>query len=258
MIKGFLDSRIPFIFALFLEPNTMSRLLYILCVASLLSCTKAYRIKGTSNISSIDGKTITLMTSVDNVWEVIDSCEVLHGKFSMAGRTDSTMIATLFLDGHPIMPIILEPGKMGVTISNIMLKVAGTPLNDSLYAFIARKYKLDLKAVDMERMESQMIMNGYAQADIQHSVDSAYQDLAKEMQGLVCGFIGRNYDNVLGLCGFSMLCNGLAYPMITPLMQTVIDDAPQSFLEQPSISKFLRMARENMEKHGMADVVYGQ
>lgn len=88
MIKGFLDSRIPFIFALFLEPNTMSRLLYILCVASLLSCTKAYRIKGTSNISSIDGKTITLMTSVDNVWEVIDSCEVLHGKFSMAGRTE--------------------------------------------------------------------------------------------------------------------------------------------------------------------------
>ena len=258
MIKGFLDSRIPFIFAVFLEPNTMNRLLYILCVASLFSCTKAYRIKGTSNISSIDGKTISLMTSVDNVWKVLDSCEVLHGKFFIVGRADTNMIATLFLDGQPIMPIILEPGKMDVTISNIMLKVAGTPLNDSLYAFIARKYKLDLKAVDMERMESQMIMNGYSQEEIQHSIDSAYQALAEDMQGLVCGFIGRNYDNVLGLCGFSMLCNGLAYPMITPLMQTVIDDAPQSFLEQPSISKFLRMARENMEKHGMADVVYGQ
>lgn len=258
MIKGFLDSRIPFIFAVFLEPNTMSRLLYILCVASLLSCTKAYRIKGTSSISSIDGKTITLMTSVDNVWKVLDSCEVLHGKFFIAGKADTNMIATLFLDGHPVMPIILEPGKMDVTISNIMLKVAGTPLNDSLYAFIARKYKLDLRAVDMERMESQMIMNGYSQEEIQHSIDSTYQALSDDMQRLVCGFIGRNYDNVLGLCGFSMLCNGLAYPMITPLMQTIIDNAPQSFLEQPSISKFLRMARENMEKHGVADVVYEQ
>ena len=258
MIKGFLDSRIPFIFVSHLVTNTMTRLLYILCVVSMLSCTKAYRIKGISNISSIDGKTITLMTSVDNVWHMLDSCEVLHGKFLMNGRGDSNMIATLFLDGQPIMPVIVEPGKLDVTISNIMLKVAGTPLNDSLYAFIARKYKLDLRAVDMERMESQMIMNGYSQAEIQHSIDSAYQDLAEDMQDLVCSFIGNNYDNVLGLCGFSMLCNGLTNPMITPLMQMVIDDAPQSFLEQPSISRFLRVARENMEMYGVADVVYGQ
>lgn len=238
----------------------MNRLLYILSVVSSIfsmSCSDAYRIKGTSNISSIDGKTITLMTSDDNEWKLLDSCEVLHGKFMMKGNVDSNMIATLFLDGQPIMPIILESGKIDVIISNIMLKVEGTPLNDSLYRFIASKYKLDLKAVEMERMESQMIMNGYSQNEIEMRVDSAYRSLSEAMESLVCNFIGRNYDNVLGLCGFSMLCNGLPRPMITPLMQTVIDDAPKQFLEQPSISKFLQMARENMEKHGMADVVYG-
>lgn len=189
---------------------------------------------------------------------MLDSCEVLHGQFRMKGKIDSNMIVTLFLDGQPVMPMILEPGKMDITISNIMLKVEGTPLNDSLYGFIARKYKLDLRVIELERMESQMIMNGFSQEEIQHSVDSAYQCLSEDMRNLVCDFIGRNYHNVLGLCGFSMLCNGLPYPAITPLIQTVIDDAPQSFLDHPSIRDFLMAARENMEKHGMADIISEQ
>jgi hypothetical protein len=52
-----------------------------------------------------------------------------------------------------------------------------------------------------------------------------------------------------------MLCNGLPYPVITPLMQQVLDDAPQEFLEHPSIRKFLKMAHENTDQYGLAGVV---
>ena len=195
------------------------------------------------------------MTSHNDEWRMLDSCEVLHGKFRMKGRVDSNMIATLFLDGQPVMPMILEPGKMEIVISNIMLKVSGTPLNDSLYNFISRKYKLDLRAVEMERMESHMIMDGLPQEVISTRIDSVYQELTDEMRMLVCDFIGRNYDNVLGLCGFSMLCNGLPYPVITPLIQSVLDDAPKSFLTHPHIKDLLIAARENNERHGMADIL---
>lgn len=239
----------------------MSRFLYIFSLVSSLfslSCSDSYRIKGFSNLQSVDGKTVAMMISEEGEWRVLDSCEVLHGQFRMNGRADSNMIVTLFLDGQPIMPMILEPGQMDVVISNLEFKVAGTPLNDSLYKFIARKYKLDLRTVEMERMESQMIMNGYPLDVIQQRVDSAYQKLNDDMLQLVCGFIGDNYDNVLSLCGFSMLCNGLPYPVITPLIQKVIDDAPKAFLEQPLISEFLRTARENMDGRGVADVVVGQ
>lgn len=226
----------------------MRKLLYILCLATgLLSCTKGYKIKGASNIQDLDGKTISLRTSDNGKWMSLDSCEVLHGQFLMKGRTDSTLIATLFLDGQPMMPMILEPGKINITISNIMLKAEGTPLNDSLYEFIARKYKLDLRTIEMERMEARMIMNGYDQTTIQQRVDSTFQTLKEEMQNLVLNFIGDNYDNVLGLCGFSMLCNGLPYPIITPLIQAVIDNAPQTFLAHPTISKFLNEAQEDAE-----------
>lgn len=232
----------------------MGRLLVICMIACFFSCAKGYRIMGESNVSRLEGKTVTLMTSEDNVWRMLDSCEVLHGKFRMAGKADSTLIATLFLDGNPIMPLIVEPGRMEVVISNIHLGVSGTPLNDSLYSFIARKYKLDFRAMELERLESQMIMNGYGEAEIQAHLDSAYQVLSDEMQTLVCGFIGDNFHNVLSLCGFSMLCNGLPYPIITPLIQSVIDDAPQVFLDHPSVSAFLEMARDNTERYGLASV----
>lgn len=232
----------------------MNRLLIISMAACLFSCTRGYHIKGVSNVSVIDGKMITLMTSKDNVWLALDSCEVLHGQFSLSGRVDSTMLATLFLDGVPVMPLIVEPGKMAVTISNIRLGVSGTPLNDSLYNFIARKSKLDVRVVELERLEPQMIMNGYSDAEIEACIDSVYQVLSDDMRELVCGFIGSNYHNVLGLCGFSMLCNGLPYPMITPLIRTVVADAPQEFLQQPLISNFLQAAYDNMERYGLAEV----
>lgn len=194
------------------------------------------------------------MSSDGNEWRTIDSCEVLHGQFQMRGKVDSTLITTLFLDGVPVMPMILEPGTMDITISNIMFKVEGTPLNDSLYNFIARKYRLDLEAIELERMESQMIMNGYAQHVIEHRVDSAYNKLNEAMQTLVMDFIGGNFDNVLSLCGFSMLCNGLPFPIITPLIQSVLDEAPPAFHNHPSIKQFVNMANDNMANHAIADM----
>lgn len=234
----------------------MRKLIYVLCVtACCLSCAKSYKIVGESNIQDIDGKTISLRTSENGEWRVLDSCEVLHGQFRMKGMIDSTLIATLFLDGQPMMPMILEPGKIDITVSNIALKAAGTPLNDSLYKFIARKYQLDLRTIELDRMEAQMIMNGDAPHIIQHRVDSIYQALRDEMQSLVLNFIGSNYDNALSLCGFSMLCNGLPYPIITPLIQSVIDNAPQTFLDNPGISKFLHEVRKQTEQYGIADAI---
>jgi hypothetical protein len=152
--------------------------------------------------------------------------------------------------------MVLESGKIGITVSNIMLKAEGTPLNDSLYKFIAHKYKLDLRVFGLEHTEAHMIMNGYDEATIQRHIDSTYMALRNEMHSLVLDFIGKNYDNVLSICGFSMLCNGLPYPTITPLIQAVIDDAPETFLTHPIISSYLDIAHENTEHYGVADANY--
>ena len=50
--------------------------------------------------------------------------------------------------------------------------------------------------------------------------------------------------------------NGLAGSTMADLpWQQVLDDAPQEFLEHPSIRKFLKMAHENTDQYGLAGVV---
>lgn len=234
----------------------MSRLFYLMCMAAcFLSCGKGYRIKGVSTISTINGKVVALKMVVDNEWQMIDSCEVMHGQFGMSGNSDSVMVVALFVDDKPLLPVVLEPGLIDVVISDIALRVEGTPLNDSLYNFITQVHKLELRMAELARTESRMIMDGYSIMEVEQHLDSVRLHLSTEMESLVCTFISDNYENVLSLCGFSMLCNGLPYPSITPLMQMVLNNAPASFTEHPMVSEYVRTARDNMEKYGVADIV---
>ena len=42
----------------------------------------------------------------------IDSAEVIHGMFKMEGITDSTSMASLYMDDESIMPFVIEKGKI--------------------------------------------------------------------------------------------------------------------------------------------------
>ena len=51
----------------------------------------------------------------------------------MKGPVDSVMMVTLYMDDEGIMPLVLEDGKIEVSISNTQLVAKGTLLNDRLY-----------------------------------------------------------------------------------------------------------------------------
>ena len=44
-----------------------------------------------------------------------------------------------------------------------------------------------------------------------------------------------------------MLCNGFPYPLMTPLLQEIVDNAPDSFKNHILVKEYLEAARENME-----------
>lgn len=68
-----------------------------------------------------------LKTMRDGEWVKLDSAEVVHGLFSMKGKVDSVQMVTLYMDDESIMPIVLESGKIKVTISNTDLKQQELP-----------------------------------------------------------------------------------------------------------------------------------
>ena len=128
----------------------------LLLLMFLASCTRKYKVEGSSSVTSLDGKMLYLKTLKDGQWVTVDSAEVIHGLFSMRGRVDSVIMATLYMNDEGIMPLVLEDGKIEVSISNTQLTAKGTALNNLLYEFIEKRNALELQIEELDRKEAQI------------------------------------------------------------------------------------------------------
>lgn len=223
----------------------------ILLIVSLLafsSCASEYQINGSSSVSRLDGKMLFVKVPQGDKMINVDSAEVVHGLFSMNGPVDSSFIASLYMDDQSIMPFVVERGNIEILIDNAIIKVTGTPLNDCLYEFVGKKNSLDDRAYEVERMESRMIMDGKSSEEIEVEMTKEREKISEEMNKLAKEFIQANYENVLGPGVFLMLCNSFPYPVLTPVVEEIVNEAPASFQNHPMIKEYMKVARENMEK----------
>lgn len=229
----------------------MNMVRIIFSVVSFLlftSCASEYQIQGSSSVSRLDGKKLFVKVPQGSEMMSVDSAEVVHGIFSMQGEIDSAMIASLYMDDQSIMPLVVEQGNIQIQIDNGRVMVSGTPLNERLYDFVGKKNSLDDRAYEVERLESRLIMDGKTIEEVETEVNREREKLSKEMDELVKTFIRNNYENVLGPGIFIMLCNGFPYPLVTPLIEEIMTDAPESFKNHGLIKEYMEAARENMEK----------
>ena len=217
----------------------------VILLMALASCSTGYKIEGSSSVLRLDGKMLFVKIPQGNQMIKIDSAEVIHGIFSMEGIVDSTVIASLYMDDQSIMPLVLESGKIQIVIDNARSYVKGTPLNDKLYDFVAKKNSLENRAYELERSESRMIMDGKSSDEIEAEITKARESLSNEMDGLVKGFISDNYENVLGPGVFMMLCNSFPYPVLTPVIEEIVDQAPECFKNDSFVQEYMKVARSN-------------
>lgn len=227
--------------------NVNKILPFLLLLPFLASCTSKYKIEGTSSVNSLDGKMLYLKSLNDGEWVKLDSAEVVHGLFSMKGKIDSVQMVTLYMDSESIMPIVLENGKITVTISNSELKAVGTPLNAALYEFIGKRNQLEESISELEQEETRMVMDGGNLEEIHSQLMVKGDSLMNEMNQYIKKFISTNYENVLGPSVFMMLCSSLPYPVMTPQIDDIIKDAPYSFKSNKLVREFLSKAKENMK-----------
>lgn len=225
--------------------NKLFPLLLLLCV--LTSCSRKYKIEGSSSVTSLDGRMLFIKVLQDGEWIKVDSAEVIHGLFSMKGKVDSVMMATLYMDEQSILPLVLEDGHIQITITNTELSAKGTPLNDALYGFVDKKNAMDIQIEELERKEARMVMDGADLADIHEQLNREGDSLVNDMNLYVKKFISDNYENVLGPSVFMMLCSNLPYPVMTPQIDDIVKDAPQTFKSNKMVKEFLSKARENMQ-----------
>lgn len=213
-----------------------------------VSCSSEYLIEGNSSVTRLDGKMLFLKVSDGSRMIKIDSAEVVHGLFRMEGEIDSAFLASLYMDDLSIMPLVVEKGTVQIRIDDGRITASGTPLNEKLYEFVAKKNALDDRAYEMERKESHMIMDGRPLDIIEKEILKERDILSKELDLLVKLFIQENYENVLGPGLFAMLGAGFPYPLITPLIEEIMEDAPESFKTNKMVKEYMEAAHENMKK----------
>ena len=222
----------------------------VLALISLLifvSCVDGYQIEGSSSVSRLDGKMLFLKVTDGMQMVNLDSAEVVHGFFQMEGKIDTTVMASLYMDDQSIMPLVIEKGNIQIQIENTRLVVSGTPLNDKLYDFVSKKNMLDDRAYEVERKESRMIMEGVPVEEVEKIIFQEREQLSKDLDALVKVSITDNYENVLGPGIFIMLCNSLPYPVITPLIEEVVEDAPDIFRNHWMVKEYMEQAQKYME-----------
>ncbi|AVM52144.1 uncharacterized protein DUF4369 [Bacteroides zoogleoformans] len=227
---------------------SVNRILPLLALLFFLtSCSHKYKIEGNSSITGLDGKMLFLKVFQDGEWVPIDSAEVIHGFFKMNGPVDSAMMVTLYMGQEGIMPLVLENGKIEVTISVSQLSAKGTSLNDKLYEFINKRNALEVKIEELERKEARMVLDGADLEDVHQALSKESATLVKEMNDYVRQFITDNFENVLGPSVFMMMCSTLPYPVMTPQIEEIMKTAPLSFKENKQVKDFLTKAKENMK-----------
>lgn len=230
----------------------MMRLLcYTMLLCSVvfnMSCIEHYSLKGNTE-GFFDGSRAYLKIEENGKWNIVDSCEILHGKFEMCGNVSTPFVSSLFIGDEAVMPVVIENGNIIVDIDNQNAAVRGTALNNHLSDFIERKGQLEITMAAIERKEAQMILDGHTAESAAAYVRDSIAAVGLSLDNYVEEFIKQHYNTVLGPCVFRLLCSTMPYPFITTQIERILADAPQVFLDDDFVKEFVKVAEEN--KHRM-------
>lgn len=236
---------------------TMKVLNAFLAIATLVSCGNTYNITGTSNVSMMDGQKLYLQVPDGDNWKHVDSCDVIHGEFSFAGRIDSAKWATIYLDDETAtIPLILEDGDITVKINDSPSSTTrtGTPLNDKLNEFLRSFYQIDNDYENLSSRHSQYIMDGMSEEEANRRVAVASNKLDQRIDDLVMKYVTGNFDNILGPGIFIMVAQALyPQPVLTPWVEDVMSKATPEFKNNRYVKEYMESAKQLEEMStGMA------
>ena len=146
---------------------------------------------------------------------------LVTGSFRFQGtEPDSSVMACLFLGDESIMPVALDGSALTVKLDAAERKVTGSALNDTLFAFIARKAELDARVAELPRRESRMILDGMDHDEILRLLNTEAVVLSEQENALVSKFIKDNMHNCLGPGVFMIVTSNFPYPILNRLQHS--------------------------------------
>lgn len=225
----------------------------LLALALTASCSdsarvQSYQLKGCTNFSGMEDRTLTLKVFEDSTLVDIDTARVTHGKFTFTGTVDSAVMANLFVEDVSIIPIVLEDGLLTIRLYEDDQAIGGTALNDSLDQFIRRKTQLDNQLFELPDRGTRLILEGHDADKVAQELTEEARALQEEHDSLVVSFIRNNRTNPLGPGIFMIMTSALPFPTLHhPRVEEVMQGAPQRFITNSYVNWYIKRARANDE-----------
>lgn len=216
-------------------------------VLLMASCSTQFSIKGTSDVSMLDGHKLYLRAQSGDDVKNIDSCEVVHGKFQFHGQIDTTKVGGIFLDGQNLLPVVLEEGELEIAINAGKQSCVGSPLNEKLSDFIEKYNQLTNQIADLQHQHDKAIMDGEDMNEVNERLQKKAAELSEQEEKLITTFIEENFDNVLAPFAFQMVTSDMQYPMFTPWIEALLSKATDTFKNDKYVSEFVKVAERNRD-----------
>lgn len=209
----------------------------------LSACSNHYSISGDLSRGVVNAEKLYL-TVVDNENQrvFIDSCEVVHGQFSFAGRVDSIVLGHLDVDGATMMPVVIEQGEVDISVDVFGTGITGGGLNKRLSDYYKSLNIIQQEWVSLYQRRVKLMRGGVNSQKEFEAIMLAEDSLNRATEKLQAEFILDNFNNVLGPGIFMMICDQYPIPMLTPQLRSILEQAPPVFLTHPRVSRFIRRA----------------
>lgn len=221
----------------------MNRVIYAFFTLSVLaSCAGSYNIQGTSNVSNLDGQMLYLKVLQNQDLSNVDSCDIIHGRFTFTGTVDSVKMASIYINDESVLPLVLENGDITIQITQTQQVVSGTPLNDKLFTFIRSYDQLQNQQMELVHKHDRAIMDGSDMEQVSRQLNEEYIQINEKLDKLITSFIVDNFDNVLGPGVFMMVTNNYPYPMFSPWIDDVMSKATPTFKNDSYVKWYMETA----------------
>ena len=232
--------------------NTKS--VFLLCAISLFSIAcvpdKSYSIYGTVDMNDkipLEGK-VYLKKRIIREMVTVDSAEIVSNTFKFKGVADTVSIVYCYYEGANPTPIVLEPGKITVAMSESNFNVNGTPQNDELYGFYDQMAKYQST---LELNFKNEIDKGISQEEAMHKI----QPLLDSLKQIQIDFIMTNINREIS----NFVFTGIYYQLDVSEKENIVskmNDKSRSFDRIPMIISAMELEKKTSAGQQFTDLAY--
>jgi|SRR5690606_12154037 len=188
----------------------MKKVLLIAATALFVACNQTgYKISGEVN-GYADGTTVYLSKIENNNFIKLDTAEVIKGKFTFTGETESIDYRYIeIVEGNNAseamsIPLILENGKIKVIADKTNLensKVTGTKNNDDLTKFNKIAYPISKEIEEFQIKNEQKFQKAIEEKDMQtvENLMTEFNNIQKKLADKGLEFVNANKDSYISL-----------------------------------------------------------